>query len=228
MQDTKQLALVSGAGYGLGQTLMQRFAQEGYHVVGLARSARKTADGLDIFAADMTDAEAASSVISPLIKTYGPPKIVVHNPAKLVINAFSETAVEDFEETWRNMVLSAVILAQNTMQPMVLGGGGTFIVSGATASIRGSAKFAAFASAKFALRGLTQSLAREYQPAGVHIAHVILDGIIDTDASRALHDMDPQFMMKPDDIAQVYWDIIQQPQSTWTQELDLRPHSGSF
>lgn len=228
MNKGPKLALVAGAGHGLGETLMQRFSREGYHVVGLARAARKTADGLHVLAVDLTDPEAVTSAIAPLIKTHGAPKIVVHNPAKLVIKPFADTAVEDFEKTWRSMVLSAAILAQNTIPAMAHGGGGTFIVSGATASMRGSAKFAAFASAKFALRGLTQSLAREYQPAGVHITHVILDGIIDTDASRALHDMDPQFMMKPDDIAQVYWDIVQQPPSTWTQELDLRPQSGSF
>lgn len=228
MQDTKKLALVAGAGSGLGESLMRRFSQEGYHAVGLARSSRTTSDSMNIIAADLTNADAVRAAVSPLIAQYGPPKIVVHNPAKLVISSFTETKLESFEDTWRSMVLSAVILAQATIQPMVNGGGGTFIVSGATASLRGSAKFAAFASAKFALRGLTQSLAREFLPSGVHVAHVILDGIIDTDASRALHDMDPQLMMKPENIAQTYLDIINQPQSTWTQELDLRPHTGSF
>lgn len=228
MPETKKLALIAGAGPGLGETLMRRFAQEGYHSIGIARTARTTWDGLEIHAADLTDAASVRSVIAPLIELFGSPEIVVHNTAKLVISPFAETAIEDFEGTWRSMVLSAAILAQNTIEPMVRGGGGTFIVSGATASLRGSSKFAAFASAKFALRGLTQSLAREYQPAGIHVAHVILDGIIDTDASRSLHDLDPQFMMKPDDIAQVYLDLVRQPKSTWTQELDLRPNTGSF
>ena len=107
-------------------------------------------------------------------------------------------------------------------------GGGTFIVSGATASIRGGAKFSAFASAKFALRGLTQSLAREYQPLGVHVCHAILDGIIDTAQSRDLHDLDPAKMMKPVDIAEAYWQLAHQPNSTWTHELDLRPASEGF
>ena len=88
--------------------------------------------------------------------------------------------------------------------------------------------FSAFASAKFALRGLTQSLAREYQPAGVHVCHVILDGIIDTFRSRTLHALDPNKMIKPQDIAETYWQIAHQPKSTWTHELDLRPGSESF
>ncbi|WP_255509682.1 SDR family NAD(P)-dependent oxidoreductase [Oceaniovalibus sp. ACAM 378] len=91
-----------------------------------------------------------------------------------------------------------------------------------------SAKFSAFASAKFALRGLTQSLAREFHPAGVHVCHTILDGIIDTARSRDLHNLDPTKMMKPDDIAQIYWELAHQTRSTWTHELDLRPASEGF
>lgn len=126
------------------------------------------------------------------------------------------------------MVQTAVLLAQSTLQPMVRGGGGTFIVSGATASLRGGAKFSAFASAKFALRGLTQSLAREYQADGIHVCHAILDGIIDTPRSRDLHSLDPAKMMKPEDIAEAYWQLAHQPRSTWTHELDLRPASEGF
>ncbi len=111
---------------------------------------------------------------------------------------------------------------------MAQSGGGVLIVSGATASLRGGVRFSAFASAKFALRGLTQSLAREYQPAGVHVAHVILDGIIDTARSRALHSLDPAKMMQPDDIANAYWQIATQPKSTWTHEIDLRPATEGF
>jgi len=126
------------------------------------------------------------------------------------------------------MVQTAVLLAQSVLQPMIDAGGGTFIVSGATASLRGGAQFSAFASAKFALRGLAQSLAREHQPSGVHVAHAILDGIIDTDRSRNLHGLDPARMMNPADIAEAYWLIARQPRSTWTHEFDLRPSSEGF
>ena len=93
-------------------------------------------------------------------------------------------------------------------------------MSGATASLRGGAKFA--------LRGFTQSLAREFQRAGVHVCHAILDGIIDTARSRGLHSLDPAKMIKPADIAEVYWQLAHQPKSTWTHELDLRPASEGF
>ena len=206
---------------------MRRFIANGMTAVGLTRSGMPDSD-LDIRACDLADANAVKPLVSELISTYGAPKIVVHNPAHLVIRAFLELTESDFLDSWRAMTLSAVLLGQSTLQPMVRGGGGSFLVSGATASLRGGANFAAFTAAKFALRGLTQSFAREFQPAGIHVAHIIMDGIIDTAQSRALHKMDPLKMMSPDDIAETLWQIAQQPKSVWSHEIDLRPHSEAF
>lgn len=228
MSETSRLAIVLGAGPGLGVALMRRFREGGYQVVGFVRSKPADKQNLDIRQLDFTDAKRAHEEVRTLIAEYGPPKVVIHNTAQLVISAFSETRLEDYEETWRAMVYSAIVLAQTVVQPMVRGGGGTFLVSGATASLRGGAKFSAFASAKFALRGFTQSLAREYQASGIHIAHFILDGIIDSARSRELHSLDPSSMMKPEDIAENYWQVAHQPASTWSHEIDLRPHSESF
>ena len=220
-------ALVAGAGPGLGQALMRRFIANGMTAVGLTRSGAPDSD-LDIRACDLADANAVKPLVSELISTYGAPNIVVHNPAHLVIWAFLELTESDFLDSWRAMTLSAVLLGRSTLQPMVRGGGGSFLVSGASASLRGGANFAAFTAAKFALRGLTQSFAREFQPAGIHVAHIIMDGIIDTAQSRALHKMDPLKMMSPDDIAETFWQIAQQPKSVWSHEIDLRPHSEAF
>ena len=206
---------------------MRCFIANGMTAVGLTRSGAPDSD-LDIHACDLADANAVKPLVSELISTYGAPKIVVHNPAHLVIRAFLELTESDFLDSWRAMTLSAVLLGQSTLQPMVRGGGGSFLVSGATASLRGGANFAAFTAAKFALRGLTQSFAREFQPAGIHVAHIIMDGIIDTAQSRALHKMDPLKMMSPDDIAETFWQIAQQPKSVWSHEIDLRPHSEAF
>jgi len=227
MGDVKPLALIAGAGAGLGQSLLSRFEVGGYHVVGLGRSENPSGIG-EYYQVDLSDAIKAPDVIGKIIRDYGPPKIVVHNTAELVISAFSEALLDDYRRSWDSIVQSAILLGQSTLQPMVRGGGGSFIVSGATASLRGGARFSAFASAKFALRGLTQSLAREYQGAGVHVAHVILDGIIDTERSRNLHTLDPSKMMKPEDIAEAYWQLAHQPHSTWSHEIDLRPSSESF
>lgn len=227
MAPQKPLAIVAGAGPGLGQSLLARFAAEGLHPVGLSRTAPNQSAASHI-ALDLSDPAATRTALTDLIKQYGPPKIVVHNTAELVIAPFAETTLDDYQRCWASMVQSLVLLAQSVLPPMLEAGEGTLIVSGATASLRGGPRFAAFASAKFALRGLTQSLAREYQPQGIHVAHAILDGIIDTPRSRELHSLDPAKMMQPDDIAQAYWQIAQQPKSTWTHEIDLRPASESF
>lgn len=227
MVKQKQLALVAGAGAGLGQSLMSRFEAGGFTVVGLGRTRPRTPAG-DFHTLDLADIDAVPAKIAEIIAEHGAPKIVVHNTAELVIAPFGETTLDDFQRTWTSMVQTAILLGQSTLQPMARAGGGTFIVSGATASLRGGAKFSAFASAKFALRGLTQSLAREYQSEGVHVCHAILDGIIDTARSRDLHIIDPSKMMKPEDISEAYWQLAHQPKSTWTHELDLRPSCESF
>lgn len=221
------LAIIGGAGAGLGQSLVRAFAQNGYTSIGLNRSVPDGAAGT-IHAVDLSDPDQTAQTVSDLIQTHGAPKLVVHNAAKLVIAGFEDTTTADFEATWRAMVLSAVNLGRSVLPAMVEGGGGTLIVTGATASLRGGKKFAAFASAKAGLRALTQSLAREYGPQGIHVVHVVLDGIVDTDASRALHSMDPARMMKPEDIARTYLALADQPRSTWTHELDLRPMGEAF
>lgn len=227
MIDQKPLALIAGAGGGLGRALLNRFQDGNYHAVGLGRSAL-TDSGFTFRQTNLSDEGTATAAIADIIAEYGPPKIVVHNPAELVIAPFEKTSLADYERTWSSMVKSAIVLAKATFDPMVAANGGAFLVSGATASLRGGAGFSAFASAKFALRGLTQSLAREYQTKGIHVAHVILDGIIDTPHSRDLHTLDPGRMMKTEDIAEMYWQLAHQPASTWTHELDLRPQSERF
>jgi NAD(P)-dependent dehydrogenase (short-subunit alcohol dehydrogenase family) len=229
MTQSLPLVIVAGAGPGLGYSLIKRFEAGGYKAVGFSRSQpSNNPTNIDIRAVDLTNQQQTQAAIQALITEYGAPKIVIHNAAHLVIKPLSKTTTSDFEDCWRSMVLSAFSLAQSVMEPMASNDGGTFIVSGATASLRGGARFSAFASAKFALRGLAQSLAREHQSAGIHVVHTILDGIIDTASSRGLHNMKPARMMKPDDIADIYWDLSHQPKSTWTHELDLRPQSESF
>jgi NAD(P)-dependent dehydrogenase (short-subunit alcohol dehydrogenase family) len=227
MTQQKPLALVAGAGAGLGQSLLTRFEAGGFAPVGLGRTKPGQRTGA-FYTLDLSDEQAMSETIAAIIAEYGPPRLVVHNAAELVIAPFAQTTLQQHQQVWSSMVQSAILLGQNTLQPMVQANGGSFIVSGATASLRGGAKFSAFASAKFALRGLTQSLAREYQPAGVHVAHVILDGIIDTPRSRSLHSLDPAKMMQPAEITEAYWHIAHQPKSTWTHEIDLRPASEGF
>lgn len=220
------LAIVAGSGPGLGQSLVSFLGQNGYKAFGLNRSIPKGA--ANVLPTDLTVPGQTQARLNELFSAYGAPKLVVHNTAKLVISPFEDTPNGDFEDTWRSMVLSAVNVARGVLPAMVDAGGGTFIVSGATASLRGGKHFSAFASAKAGLRALTQSLAREYAPRGVHVAHIILDGIVDTEASRARHGLDPARMMKPMEIARTYLDLANQPRSGWTHELDLRPMTEAF
>ncbi|MFK7816831.1 MAG: SDR family NAD(P)-dependent oxidoreductase [Gammaproteobacteria bacterium] len=230
---SKSLAVVVGAGEGLGNSLIKVLSMSGYQVVALNRSVNREADAINKNRAltkqvDVSDSKLLQSVLNEIVQEFGAPSVVIHNPAQLHIKPFLETSVEDFELAWKSMVLSAINVLHTVIPGMLQQGCGKIIVSGATGSIRGGANFSAFASAKFALRGLTQSLAREYQKQGVHIAHVILDGILDTSRSRELHSLDPSEMMSTTDVAEAYLQLIQQPPSAWTHELDLRPQSETF
>ena len=134
----------------------------------------------------------------------------------------------DFEATWRTSVLGAVACAQAVLPGMVQCGRGALIFSGATASIRGAARFAAFAVAKFALRGLAQSLAREYHAQGVHVTHVVLDGLLRGSKSVARFGGRDKAAIDPTEVAKTYRWLAEQEQSAWTHELDLRPASEKF
>ena len=219
------LALIAGCGPGLGTHLLQTLDKVGFKAFGLSRTS-----GADprILPLDLCNPVAVSETIKGLIDRHGPPRIVIHNATRLHIAPFESTQANDFEQVWRDIVLSAVHLGQAVMPVMAAAGEGAFLVSGATASFRGGARFSAFASAKAGLRSLTQSLAREYGPKGVHVAHVVLDGILDTAASRALHARPPETMMALDDVARAYLTLAEQPQSAWTFEMDMRPMGESF
>lgn len=220
------LAIVAGSGPGLGLHLLRGLERGGYNAIGLNRSATPGAD--KIIQTDLACAACVESVIADLSGAAGPPRVVIHNTAELVIAPFAETGPDLFEATWRSMVLSAVNLAHAVLPRMVAAGGGTFILSGATASLRGGARFSAFSSAKAGLRALSQSLAREYGPSGIHVAHVILDGILDTEASRARHGAHLKTSMRPEDVVDSYLALARQPSSAWTLEMDLRPMGEAF
>lgn len=230
---SRPLAIVVGAGEGLGVSLCAVLLNSGYQVVAINRSMHRDArvgssDSYVIKQLDASDNISMQKTMDEIVQEYGVPSVVILNTAQLHIKPFMETSVADFELAWKSMVLSTINVLHAVIPGMLQQGGGTVIVSGATGSIRGGANFSAFASAKFALRGLTQSLAREYQKQGIHIAHVILDGILDTSRSRELHSLDPAEMMSTKDVAEAYLQLIQQPSSVWTHELDLRPKSETF
>lgn len=225
----KPLAIIIGGGEGLGLSLAKVYCHAGHQVAILNRSIGvSTLENVFMCQLDLADTEATKVTLTKIIQQHGTPEVLIHNPAELSIKPFLETSIDDFKSAWDSMVLSAFNALHVVLPLMVQNGKGTVLVSGATGSLRGGENFSAFASAKFALRGLIQSLAREYQKQGIHIVHVILDGILDTPRSRNLHSIDPADMMITDDVAEMYLQLTQQKPSVWTHELDIRPQNETF
>lgn len=214
--------IIAGYGQGLGEAIKDLFEQNGYHVTSLARSSGQ-------YPVDLSDAEQTKVVIKKAIAEYGPPETVVHNVATLIRGKFLNLDAADFEQAWRSIVLSAVNISHAVIPAMQVQGKGTLILTGATASMRGSSGFSPFSSAKFALRGLAQSLAREFQPHGIHVVHLVLDGIIWSELSLArFPKIKQENCLQPEDLAKTYWDLAHQSPSAWTHELDIRPQSEPF
>jgi NAD(P)-dependent dehydrogenase (short-subunit alcohol dehydrogenase family) len=227
--------LVTGVAEGLGASIAAIFAAGGHDIVGLSRSDRastqisarlgRNGGSYTHLTCDITQPDEVKSALYPYASRIA---VLVHNAHDLLIKPFEETTAEEFERVWRVACLGAFVSTQLAMPHMAARGSGTVIFSGATASVRGGAKFSAFASAKFALRGLAQSLAREYGPKGVHVAHVALDGLIDGPQSEKRFGPARSTRMDPDALARAYLDLAMQHPSAWTHELDLRPSSEPF
>lgn len=223
------VAVISGMGPGLGDALANVLRDGGYRVVGLSRDTHlpdQPGDSYIHMRCDVTDGLAMVESIDAISREFGPPALCIHNAMELLIRPFAETGPEDFERLWRVICLGAVNLSRAVLPGMRQRRDGCLILSGATAGVRGGARFAAFASAKFALRGLAQSLAREYGPSGIHVAHTLIDGLIWSPQTRRRFDG----VLEPDcldayDVAASYLHLAEQPPSAWTHELDLRPAS---
>lgn len=224
-------AIVVGVGPGLGWSLCRAFARAGHAVIGAARKredvaalAAKEPDlRVEARACDATDAAQVEALFE------GPtPRVVVFNAGAFVRGAVLDLDPAAFEDAWRAGVMGALHVAQAAGRRMVAAGAGTLIFTGATASLRGSANFAALAVQKFGLRALAQSLARELGPKGVHVAHVIVDGLIASERTRGWIKPGEDTALDPDAIAESYLAIARQHRSAWTHELDLRPWVETF
>jgi NAD(P)-dependent dehydrogenase (short-subunit alcohol dehydrogenase family) len=231
----KPTLLLTGAAEGLGVELAETFARAGHDVVGLSRTHRSSehlahrvarAGGKYVhLACDLTQPADVAAACGPIA---GDIEVLIHNAHVLDIKPFEHISIAEFEQAWRVICLGAMVSVQTVIPHMAARGKGTIILTGATAGLRGAANFSAFASAKFALRGLAQSLAREYGPKGVHVAHVVLDGLIDEAQTDARLGPAPSGRMKANAIARAYLDLSAQHPSAWTHEMDLRPFSERF
>ena len=232
------VAVIVGAGPGLGASLARRFAREGMSVAVAARRRDRLEPlaeelgGLGgsgvAFACDATDEVDVRGLFAGVRQDLGEPDLVVFNASGRVRKAIAEIETAEFEQAWRNTCLGGFLVGREAAKIMAARGRGTILFTGATASVKGYANSAAFAVGKFGLRALAQSMARELGPNGVHVAHIVIDGGIRSDRRSEDPDKGEDSLLDPDDIAETYWQLYRQPRSAWTQEIDLRPWVEPF
>ena len=232
------IALVIGAGDATGGAIARRFAREGYAVCVTRRQADKLealkerieSEGgvCHAFGSDAREEEEVIRLFTHIEADIGPIEVCVFNIGGNVRFSITETTARVYRKVWEMCAFAGFLAGREAARAMLPRKKGTIIFTGATASMRGGVGFAAFSGGKHALRALAQSMARELGPQGIHVAHVVIDGGIDTPfiqemfpARYALKDEDG--ILNPEAIAENYWNLHCQQRSAWTHELDLRP-----
>lgn len=236
------IVLGAGASQGVGGALGRRFAGEGHHVIMTGRTASKvealaaeissaggSAESLAVDVTSQADLDALFSHAD----TRGPIAAVLYNAGNNAIISFDDLEPETVEQFWRVGCFGAYLTAKRAIPRLVDQGRGSLFFTGASGSMRGKANFAHFAMMKAGLRMLAQSLAREYGPKGVHVAHFIIDGVIDGEMVRSrfgeyLDALGEDGGLSPDAIADAYWHVHNQHRSAWTHEMDLRPYKENW
>ncbi len=242
MADGKS-ALIVGAGDATGGAIARRFAGEGFKVACTRREEKSLAPLIDRireeggeaygFGSDARDEDQGAELFQRIESEIAPLEVLVFNIGANVRFPITELTARVYRKVWEMAAFAGFLAGREAARVMAPRGRGTIIFTGATASIRGGDGFAAFAGAKFALRALAQSMARELGPKGIHVAHTIIDGAIDTQwiaenfpDRYALKEQDG--ILNPDHIAEAYLMLHQQPRDAWTHELDLRPWMEKF
>jgi NAD(P)-dependent dehydrogenase (short-subunit alcohol dehydrogenase family) len=226
---------IIGAGPGNGAAFARKFSQEGYAAVLLARQ-KERLEALSqqlplarAIACDVADPLSIECAFGDIHKDFGPVDVLIYNAGKGLFASLEETEPQEFELAWRINTFGAFLAAREVIPPMKRAGHGTIIFIGATASRRGGVKTAAFASAKAAQRSLAESMARSLGPFGIHVALVVIDGVIDSPQARAgLPGKPDSFFLKPDDVAETVFFLSQQKSSAWTFELEVRPFAENW
>lgn len=236
---TSKVAVVVGVGPGLGAAVSRRFAREGFAIGLIARTAAtseavqreiEAAGGHALsIPADATKPAEVTAAFARVKASLGPAEVLIYNAGAFRVAGALEITPQEFEDAFRINCLGGFLSAQAVLPDMLERGRGTLLFTGATASLRGGARFAALAVGKFGLRALAQSLAREFGPRGIHVAHVVIDGMIDTPRVRGMMPgRDPSTLLSPEALAETYFQLHAQPPSAWTQELDVRPSVEKF
>jgi NAD(P)-dependent dehydrogenase (short-subunit alcohol dehydrogenase family) len=225
-------ALIVGAGLGISASVARHFAALGVKVALAARNVQKLealvqGTGALAFSADASDPESVAQLFQQVCDRMAEPDIVVYNASARIQGPLAELDPSAVQRALAVTAFGGFLVTQQAAKRMLPRGHGAILLTGATASVKGFAHSAAFAMGKFALRGLAQSAAREFGPKGIHVAHFIIDGGV-----RAAHRQDPadrpDSTLDPEAIAQAYVDVLRQPRSAWSQEVELRPWVEHF
>ena len=225
-------ALIVGAGEGLSASLARLFNREGIRVALAARKTDKLAalceeTGATAYACDATSPDGVTRLFASVERDYGAPDVVVYNASGRTRGATVDLIPADVAQALAVSAFGGFLVAQEASRRMLPNGHGAILFTGASASVKGYPQSAAFAMGKFALRGLAQSMARELSPQGIHVAHFVIDGGIRS-AKRAEPADKPESMLDPDAIAANYWNVLCQPRSAWTWEMEMRPWVEKF
>jgi len=227
-----------GASRGLGAAIARRFAREGFRITVMGRSGEKLGATLkelresgavaEAVVGDVTDEALVGRVVAQADAPAAPLEAAIFNAGGNWPKAFLEMDTAFLEGMWRVNALAGFFFAKAALEAMLPRQRGVLIFTGASASLRGRAKFGGFAQAKAALRALAQSAAREFGPQGIHVAHVVVDGAIDGDRIHSFlpglkAQRGPDGLLDPDAIAESFWQLYRQPRSAWTHEIDVRP-----
>jgi len=242
---SKFSAVIIGAGDATGSAITKRFASEGYKVCPVRRPTsisklemlcdeiNQSGGCAKGFGVDARNEDEIINLFKEIESSIAPIDVVIFNPGANVYFPIEETTSRVYRKVWEMAAFAGFLTGREAAKYMKKRGHGSIFFTGATASLRGSSGFSAFAGAKFALRALSQSMARELGPEGIHVAHFVIDGAIDTQfiketfpAIYALKEKDG--ILKPKMIAENYWNIHSQHRSAWTHELDLRPYMEKF
>jgi NAD(P)-dependent dehydrogenase (short-subunit alcohol dehydrogenase family) len=238
MADSQSLpvAAVLGVGPGLGAALARRFAEKYAVAINARRASYLSSLAADIRAnggqvlevpADIGDQAQVETVFKTIREQLGPPEVLLYNAGNGSWGTITDVTPEQYETTWRVNAYGAFLSAKEAAPDMIAKGRGSMLFTGATAGVKAGARSVAFGPAKFALRGLVQSMARDLGPKGIHVAWINVDGVIDI-PGRDIPGFTEEDMLKPEAIAETYWHLAHQDPSAWTTELEVRPFKEKF
>lgn len=229
------VCIVSGVGPGTGAALSRRFAEGGYRVAMLARTAERLAEleheipRATGFVCDVSDEAAVNSTVAAVRQRLGSPSVLIHNAVGGAFGTFLDINPADLERNFRVNTMGLLYLVRGVAPEMIAAGRGAIMVTGNTSALRGKPMFAGFAPTKAAQRILAQSMARTLGPQGVHVAYLVIDAVIDVPWTRArFSDRPDDFFIKPAAIADTVWHVVHQDRSAWSFDVEVRPFAENW